>query len=149
MDKSKEGDPVLYRRSSPLGPGSANARFWDPKKELPCQQPPWAELMAVNGDSGDIAWRVPLGVTDELEAAGIHNTGAFGQGGPMVTAGGLVFIAGTRDNRFRAFETSSGKMLWETKLDSQGHTMPVTYMGHNGKQYVVIVTSGANAFALE
>jgi glucose dehydrogenase len=149
MEKSKDGDPVLYRRSSPLGPGSANARFWNPKKELPCQQPPWAELMAVNGDSGNIAWRVPLGVTDELEAVGIHNTGAFGQGGPMVTAGGLVFIAGTRDNRFRAFETSSGKMLWETKLDSQGHTMPVTYLGRNGKQYVLIVTSGVNAFTLE
>jgi glucose dehydrogenase len=149
MDKSKDGDAVLYRRYSPLGPGSANARFWDPKKEMPCQQPPWAELMAVNGDSGDIVWRVPLGVTDELEAVGIHDTGAFGQGGPMVTAGGLVFIAGTRDNRLRAFETSSGKMLWETKLDSQGHTMPVTYLGRNGKQYVVIVTSGVNAFALE
>ena len=61
----------------------------------------------------------------------------------------MVFIAGTRDNRFRAFETSSGKMLWETRLDSQGHTMPVTYLGHNGKQYVVIVTSGVNAFAVE
>ena len=72
MDKSKEGDPVAYRRYSPLGPGSASARFWDPKKEMPCQQPPWAELMAVNGDSGDIVWRVPLGVTDELEAVGIH-----------------------------------------------------------------------------
>ena len=103
----------------------------------------------MHGDSGDIVWRVPLGVTDELEAVGINNTGAFGQGGPMVTAGGLVFIGGTRDNRFRAFETSSGKMLWETKLDSQGHTMPVTYLGNNGKQYVVIVSSGVNAFVLE
>ena len=149
MDQSIAGDPVAYRRFSPLGPGSANARFWDPKKEMPCQQPPWAELLAVNADSGDIAWRVPLGVTDELEAKGLHNTGAFGQGGPMVTAGGLIFIGGTRDNRFRAFETNSGKMLWETKLDSQGHSMPITYLGKNGKQYVVIVSSGANAFALE
>ncbi len=149
LDQSIEGDPVAYRRSSPLGPGSLNARFWNPKKEMPCQQPPWAELMAVNGDTGDVAWRVPLGITEELEAKGIHNTGAFGQGGPMVTAGGLVFIGGTRDDRFRAFETSSGKMLWETKLDSQGHTMPITYMGRDGKQYVVIVSSGVNAFRLE
>ena len=149
MDKSIDGDPVKYRRTSPLGPGSPNARFWDPKKEMPCQQPPWAELMAVNANTGDIAWRVPLGITEEMEAAGIHNTGAFGQGGPIVTAGGLVFIAGTRDNHFRAFETSSGKMLWDTKLDSAGHGMPVSYLGRNGKQYVVVVSSGVNAFALE
>ena len=149
MDKSLDGDPVKYRRSSPMGPGSANARFWDPKKEMPCQQPPWAELMAVNANTGDIAWRVPLGITEELEAKGIHNTGAFGQGGPIVTAGGLVFIAGTRDNHFRAFETATGKMVWDTKLESQGHTMPVSYVGRNGKQYVVIVSSGVNAFALE
>jgi glucose dehydrogenase len=148
MDKSKDGDAVAYRRSSPLGPGSVNARFWDPAKQLPCQQPPWAELMAVAANTGDIAWRVPLGTSDEMEAKGIHNTGAFGQGGPIATAGGLVFIAGTNDKRFRAFESRTGKLLWETKLDAEGHTNPMTYLGRNGKQYVVIVSSGLNAFAL-
>jgi glucose dehydrogenase len=149
LDKSKDGDQVAYRRFSPLGAGSFNARFWDPANQLPCQQPPWAELMAVNAGTGDIAWRVPLGTSDEMEAKGIHNTGSFGQGGPIVTAGGLVFIAGTIDKRLRAFDSHTGKQLWETKLDSEGHTNPMTYMARNGKQYVVIVSSGLNAYALE
>jgi glucose dehydrogenase len=149
LDKSPEGDQVAYRRYSPLGKGSVNARFWDPATQLPCQQPPWAHLTAVNANTGEIAWRVPLGTSDELEAKGIHNTGAFGQGGPIATAGGLVFIAGTIDKRIRAFESRTGKLAWEGKLDVEGHTNPMTYMGRNGKQYLVIVSSGVNAFALE
>ena len=149
LDKSKEGDQVAYRRFSPLGAGSVNARFWDPAKQLPCQQPPWAELMAVNAATGDLVWRVPLGTSDDLEAKGIHHTGAFGQGGPIATGGGLVFIAGTNDRRFRAFDSRTGKPLWEAKLDAEGHTNPMTYLGRNGKQYVVVVSSGVNAFSLE
>ena len=99
-------------------------------------------------NTGDIAWRVPLGTSDELEAKGIHNTGAFGQGGPIATAGGLVFIAGTIDKRFRAFDSRTGKLLWETKLDSRRPHQPHDLHGRNGKQYVVIVSSGVNAFAL-
>jgi len=148
LDKSKEGDQVAYRRFSPLGAGSVNARFWDPATQMPCQQPPWAELMAVNANTGDIAWRVPLGTMDQMEAKGVHHTGAFGQGGPIATAGGLLFIAGTIDKRFRAFESKTGKQLWEVRLDAEGHTNPMTYMGRNGKQYVVIVSSGLNAFTL-
>ena len=149
MEKSREGDAVAYRRFSPLGTGTFNARFWNPATQSPCQQPPWAELMAVNANTGDLAWRVPLGTSDEMEAKGIHNTGAFGQGGPIVTAGGVTFIAGTIDRRFRAFDSRTGKTLWETSLDSEGHANPMTYVGSNGKQYVVIVSSGVNAFALE
>ena len=149
MDKTKEGDAVAYRRVSPLGAGSVNARFWNPATQMACQQPPWAELMAVNANTGDIEWRVPLGTNDELEAKGLHNTGAFGQGGPIATAGNLVFIAGTMDKRFRAFDSRTGERLWEAKMDTEGHTSPMTYMGRNGKQYVVIVTSGVNAFALK
>ena len=149
MDKTKEGDAVAYRRFSPLGAGSVNARFWNPATQMACQQPPWAELMAVNANTGDLVWRVPLGTIEELEAKGIHNTGAFGQGGPIVTAGGLVFIAGTMDKRFRAFDSHTGERLWETKLDTEGHTNPMTYMGRNGKQYVLIATSGISAFTLE
>jgi quinate dehydrogenase (quinone) len=148
LDKSKEDDQVGYRRYSPLGTGSFNARFWDPSTEMPCQQPPWAELMAVNANTGDIAWRVPLGVTDALEAKGVHNTGAFGQGGPIATAGGLVFIAGTIDKRIRAFDSHTGKQLWEANLDAEGHTNPMTYLGRNKKQYVVIVSTGITAFSL-
>ena len=149
LEKSKEGDAVAYRRVSPLGTGTVNARFWNPATQMPCQQPPWAELMAVNANTGDIAWRVPLGINEEMEAKGIHNTGAFGQGGPISTAGGLTFIAGTIDKRFRAFDSRTGKVLWETKMDTEGHTNPMTYLGHDGKQYVLIFSSGVNAFALE
>jgi quinoprotein glucose dehydrogenase len=149
LDKTKEGDAVAYRRFSPIGSGSFYSRFWDPATQLPCQPTPWAELMAVNADTGDIAWRVPLGTSDEMEAKGVHNTGSFGQGGSIATASGLVFIAGTIDKRFRAFESRTGKVLWETKLDTEGHTNPMTYLGKNDKQYVVIVSSGLNAFALE
>src|SRR6185295_329012 len=100
-------------------------------------------------NTGDVAWRVPLGISEEMEAEGVHNTGSFGQGGPIVTAGGWAFIAGTIDKRCRAFDSHYGKMLWETKLDTEGHTSPMTYAARNGKQYVVIVSSGVNAFALE
>jgi glucose dehydrogenase len=90
-----------------------------------------------------------LGTNDEMEAKGVHNTGSVGPGGPMATAGGLVFIGATIDKRFRAFDSKSGKVVWETKLDAGGHTNPMTYMGKDGKQYVVIVSSGVNAFRLE
>jgi len=149
LDKTPEGDGVAYRRSSPLGAGSFNARFWDPATQMPCQAPPWAELMAINANTGEIAWRVPLGTSEAMEAAGVHNTGSFGQGGPIATAGGLLFIAGTIDKRLRAFDSRTGKQLWEGKLDAEGHTNPMTYMGRNGKQYVVIVSSGLSAFAVE
>lgn len=151
LEKSAEDDVVAYRRTSPLtgGRGTFYSRFWDPSNQLPCQTPPWAHLMAVNANTGDIAWKVPLGTSDELEAKGIHNTGAFGQGGSIATAGGLLFIAGTIDARFRSFDSKTGKLLWETRLDTEGHTNPMTYLGSNGKQYVVIVSSGVNAFALE
>ena len=82
MDKTPDGDQVAYRRFSPLGRGTVNARFWNPATSLPCQTPPWAHLIAVNANTGDIAWKVPLGTSEELEAKGIKNTGAFGQGGP-------------------------------------------------------------------
>ena len=149
LDKAPDGDTVAYRRVSPLGSGTVNARFWNPGNSLPCQTPPWAHLMAINANTGDIAWKVPLGTSDELEAKGIKNTGAFGQGGPIATAGGLVFIAGTIDKRFRAFDSRTGQVLWEARLESEGHTTPMTYMAPNGKQFVVVVTTGVNAFALE
>ena len=149
LDKTPDGDTVAYRRVSPLGSGTVNARFWNPGNSLPCQTPPWAHLMAINANTGDVIWKVPLGTSDELEAKGIKNTGAFGQGGPIATAGGLVFIAGTIDKRFRAFDSRTGQVLWEARLESEGHTTPMTYLAPNGKQFVVVVTTGVNAFALE
>jgi len=119
----------------------AYTRFSD-KKGYPCQQPPWGEFAAINVNTGEVAWRVPLGIVDELEAIGVHNTGTPNVGGPIATATGLVFIGATRDSRFRAFDAKTGKILWEAKLDAPAAASPITYRGKDGKQYVVIAAGG-------
>ncbi len=106
----------------------------------PCSKPPWARLVAINANTGDIAWQVPLGINETLPA-GKQNVGSQGFGGPMVTAGGLVFIGATTDNRFRAFESKTGKELWAAKLDYNVQAIPMTYQGKNGKQYVAVVAA--------
>ena len=109
----------------------------------PCQQPPWGTLTAVDLQTGAIAWRVPLGIVAELEAKGVHNTGTQNLGGSIVTAGGLVFIAGATDQRFRAFDAKTGKQLWEAQLAANGHATPMTFQGRtSGKQFVVVAAGG-------
>jgi quinoprotein glucose dehydrogenase len=103
----------------------------------------------VNANTGDIAWEVPLGVNDTLPE-GKRNVGSPGAGGPMVTAGGLLFIGGTGDRGFRAFDSKTGKELWMTRLDYNITANAMTYQGSNGKQYVAVVAAsggqrGANA----
>ena len=110
----------------------------------PCQAPPWGELSAVNVNSGEIAWRIPLGSFPELDALEIPTTGRTNVGGPIATGGGLVFIAATEDRKFRAFDSKSGKKLWETELNSNGSAVPISYEGKNGKQYVAIVSNGSS-----
>ena len=124
-----------YIRTGPYG---QNTTFANPKTGWPCQQPPWGELIAINLNTGDIAWRVPFGRIDALEARGIKNTGSLNIGGSVATAGGLLFIGASIDGRFHAYESKSGKLLWETKLAAQAQANPITYMGKNGKQYVAI-----------
>jgi quinoprotein glucose dehydrogenase len=116
-------------------------RFWDDKK-FPCQQPPWGELVAVNANNGNIAWKIPLGIYEELAAKGIPPTGTPNLGGPIATASGLVFIGATKDSRFRAFDGKTGKQLWETKLEAPAVATPMTFMARNGKQYIVIAAGG-------
>jgi len=113
----------------------------DRDKTWPCQKPPWGHLTAVNASTGEFAWRVILGVTDELPE-GKRATGRLSLGGPIVTAGGLVFIGATNDHRFRAFDSKTGKELWVTKLDYSAMSVPMTYLGKNGKQYVAVVEGG-------
>jgi len=110
----------------------------NPATGWPCQAPPWGEFTAINVNTGDIAWRIPFGRVDELEAKGVTNTGSFNIGGSVATAGGLVFIGASSDSRFHAYESKSGKLLWETKLPAPGQSNPITFQGKNGKQYVVI-----------
>ena len=96
------------------------------------------ELTAVNYNTGDVAWRIPFGRVDALEAKDVMNTGAFNKGGSVATAGGLLFIGASYDQRFHAFESKTGKLLWEVKLANDALANPITYLGKNGKQYVVI-----------
>ena len=135
MVANPPGSPVPFRNQG------AYTRFMD-KDGYPCNQPPWGELSAVDTHTGDVAWRIPLGSFDELEAKGLKNTGAINLGGSIATAGGVLFIAATADGKFRAFESRTGKELWVTKLDSVGNATPITYRGSNGKQYVAIVAGG-------
>ena len=104
-------------------------------------QPPWGKLVAVDVARGDILWSVPLGEYPGLVEMGIRNTGAENFGGMAVTQGGLIFIAATEDNRFRAFDKASGVLLWEFEMDSPGFSTPSTYEV-DGRQYVVIVAGG-------
>jgi len=97
------------------GGGRLSIRDGDSPQQLPCQQPPWGELTAVNVNTGEFAWRVPLGVTDSLPADK-QKTGRPGNGGPIATAGGLVFVGATDDGRFRAFDAKTGKELWTFQL---------------------------------
>ena len=108
---------------------------------FPANKRPWGTMSAINLDEGKIAWQVPLGTYPELEARGFPPTGTFNMGGPLVTAGGLVFIGGAMDERFRAMDAKTGKVLWQFQMDAGGYATPSTF-SVNGKQYVVIAAGG-------
>jgi quinoprotein glucose dehydrogenase len=131
----RDGGDVPYENV----PGGG--RFMDPASKMMCQQPPWGNLTAIDVNTGEFAWRVPLGVTDTLPP-GKQNTGRPGNGGSIATAGGLVFIGATDDSRFRAFDAKTGKELWAVKLGAAAHATPSTYQGRDGRQYVVITSTG-------
>ncbi len=141
IEKGRDG---TFDKGTPERPGQGRGTF-DVRMAgaaWPCQRPPWGRLMAVNTTTGDFAWQVTLGITDGLPEAK-QRTGRPAMAGAIVTAGGVLFVASTDDNRFRAFETSSGKELWVTKLERRGNADPLTYQGRNGKQYVAIVATDA------
>ena len=114
----------------------------------PCQKPPWGQLSAVDLASGDVLWQQPLGITEGLPEA-LRNTGRPGRAGAVVTAGGLLFIAATDDNRFRALDAGTGAELWQSSLPGRGNANPMTYAGADGNQYVAIAaTDTLLAFSL-
>lgn len=135
-------EPVNTAGSSKYVPYTMDGyrRFVD-KDGYPGIKPPWGTLDAVNLSSGKLLWKVPLGEFPELIKKGIPITGTQLYGGPLVTKGGLVFIAATQDDKIRAFDKHTGKQLWEAKLPAAGYATPATY-SIDGKQYVVIACGG-------
>ncbi len=116
-------------------------RFLDPDG-YPAVAPPWGTLSAINLNTGEYVWKIPLGEYPELAAKGQRNTGTENYGGPVVTAGGLLFIGATNyDKKFRAFDKTTGALLWETTLPFAGNATPATYEVH-GRQFVVIAAGG-------
>jgi quinoprotein glucose dehydrogenase len=143
--KARDGAAVPYEKATP-GRATFDAPMGD--QRWPCQKPPWGTLLAINATTGDFAWRVPLGITEQLPA-GKQNTGRPVLAGPIATAGGVLFVASTDDNRFRAFDSRTGRQLWVTSMERRGNANPITYEGHSGRQYVAVVaTDTLRVFAL-
>jgi quinoprotein glucose dehydrogenase len=143
MTPQPPGAPLAYRRTSPSG---SYARFWDSRR-LPCQQPPWGQLHAVDLGRGDIRWQVPLGVAPQLEGRGLA-TGTANIGGAIVTGSGLVFIAATNDSTLRAFDAATGHVRWSAGLPASGHATPIAYRApRSGRPRVVIAAGGGGRFS--
>ena len=115
-------------------------RFLDPDG-YPAVSPPWGTLNAIDLNAGTIAWSVPLGELPELTAQGAPPTGTENYGGPILTASGLIFVGATKDEKFRAFDGDTGRVLWETSLPAGGYATPATY-SVGGRQFVVIAAGG-------
>lgn len=133
--------------AEPETPGTAGFRnitaysyFRDPEG-FPAVRPPWGMLHALDLSTGEYVWQIPLGNHPDKQRAGAPETGTENWGGPMITAGGLVFIAATQDEKFRAFDQRTGALLWETRLPGGGYATPATY-SCGGKQFVVIAVTG-------
>jgi quinoprotein glucose dehydrogenase len=123
--------------------GEQSGRFSQRDTKLMCQQPPWGTLTAINVNTGQIAWQSTLGVSDNLPEQVAH-TGRPNIGGSIATASGLIFIGAADDGRFRAFDAQNGHELWTVKLDAAAHATPITYLGPDGKQYVVVTATGGS-----
>lgn len=140
-----DGSPLPMDRGSYTGPGPYSSFS---AGGMPCQRPPWGRLYAINANTGEIAWKVVLGINERLPKEK-QQVGAIGGSGPTVTAGGLVF-APTNDGYFHALDSKTGKELWSVKLDGNMNANPMTYTGKSGKQYVAGVAGGAVvAFAVQ
>jgi quinoprotein glucose dehydrogenase len=139
-------------RVDPAGPyegvtggGRFSIRTQGDPQQIPCQQPPWGQLTAVDVHTGKFAWRTTLGITHSLPPD-LQKTGRPGNGGTIATRGGLVFVGATDDARFRAFDAKTGAELWTFTLPAAAQATPMTYRGADGRQYVVITATGGGFF---
>jgi quinoprotein glucose dehydrogenase len=133
---AEEGDALGREPYSTTGYN----RWLDPNG-YPAVKPPWGTLSAIDLNTGEFVWQTTLGEFPELTAKGVPPTGTENYGGPVVTAGGLIFIGASKDEMFRAYDQKTGKVLWQTKLPAGGYATPATYMV-NGRQFVVIACGG-------
>ena len=141
--RGQEEGAMAIKRPFPYTPPYVS-KEWDKLTDsdgYPGIKPPWGTLNAIDLNTGDYRWRVPLGEFPELTKKGIPITGMESYGGPLVTAGGLVFIAGTRDEMIRAFDKNTGKVVWQYQLPAAGFATPITYMV-DGVQYIAIAAGG-------
>jgi quinoprotein glucose dehydrogenase len=155
-EPGRAGEPTAAApaRGGPIGRGGGRAggppyafvgfRRWLDREGYPAISPPWGTLNAVDLNTGEIKWSVPLGEYSELTARGIPPTGTENYGGPVVTAGGLIFIGATADETIRAFDKDTGRVLWQARLPFGGNATPSTYLV-NGRQYVVISAGGGKS----
>jgi quinoprotein glucose dehydrogenase len=123
------------------GPLAGLRRFGDAEHHLLCGPTPWGELIAVNMNTGDVVYDKSVGVSEML-APQYQNTGRPTGSGAFTTAGGLTFLGGTDDNRFRAFKTATGQQVWETKLTSSIEDSPITYQAADGRQFIAAAATG-------
>ncbi|HKJ72585.1 MAG TPA: PQQ-binding-like beta-propeller repeat protein [Alphaproteobacteria bacterium] len=136
---SVDGKGPFHSFSAPLsGKYGKNGRPVGPV--APCYKPPWGQLVAVNANTGKIAWKSILGLNEALPK-GKQLVGNSSNAGPSVTAGGLVFVGATNDHRFRAFDANTGKELWEAKVQGNANANPISYTGKDGKQYVAVIAT--------
>ena len=114
---------------------------WYDRNGYPVSTPPWGTLTAINLNTGKRQWQVPLGEYSALVAKGIPPTGTDNYGGPLLTASGLIFIGASRDEKFRAFDATTGEIVWTTQLPAAAYASPSTY-AIGGKQYIVLACGG-------
>jgi len=157
MSGLRDRDPSQTGPAEPEGVGNrvhpngpyrgvpGGGRFRDSTSGMMCQQPPWGQLTAVNVNTGEFAWRVPLGITESLPPDK-QKTGRPGNGGTIATAGGLVFVGATDDRRLRAFDAKTGNELWAFTLPGSAQATPMTYQGSDGRQYIAVAATGGGAF---